>query len=226
MKPILILMIVCSFAFSQIENIDCNKIDTISISKTRMIAIEYSCNKLYKEYYIDTLVNGKQNGLSLGFYYNGSKAAKSYYSQGKLNGLSIRWYQNGSIMDSAWYLNDKKTGTTKFWSEKGILTELRSYDSFGKRNGLSQSWYEGGKPKDSIIYKDGAPTEEHEFYINGKLKHSMFFSRPDFIITGKFFDIKGKKTGEIVNGNGKAPRYDDDGMLLKVWEVKNGKFVE
>ena len=63
--------------------------------------------------------NGKQHGISKGWWPNGELKSKWNYKDGKLDGLHTLWYQNGQKKDEETYKDGKYNGLYNIWYKNG-----------------------------------------------------------------------------------------------------------
>jgi antitoxin component YwqK of YwqJK toxin-antitoxin module len=111
----------------------------------------YYSNRNIKGLY--QLKDGKQDGLTTGWYENGEKKAEVNFKDGKQDGLTTKWYENGQKQDEGNWKDGKQDGLTTGWYENG---EKKAEVNFkdGKQDGLTTKWYENGQKQDEGNWKD------------------------------------------------------------------------
>ena len=76
-------------------------------------------------------VEGKIEGLSIGYYPSGEVEYIGYKENGEINGDYIKFHENGEIAITGQFKNGLYVGTFKFFDNKGEITEKNKYDQFG-----------------------------------------------------------------------------------------------
>ncbi|MDD4141743.1 MAG: toxin-antitoxin system YwqK family antitoxin [Bacteroidales bacterium] len=99
------------------------------------------------------------------FYFNDGVSVKqeTYYKNGKLNGPSKRWFYNGKTEVEEYYINDSLDGTKKIWDEKGQLI-VEDHYTMGILNGTSKKWYSNGQLQIDAFFIDGLADGEWKYY--------------------------------------------------------------
>jgi antitoxin component YwqK of YwqJK toxin-antitoxin module len=99
-----------------------------------------------------TYKNGKQEGLSTGWYENGWKKWGSNWKAGERNGRTIRWYENGQKSLEENY-KDGKLVSAVAWKRNGQKCPVTKIDEDG--NGLYVWYNEDGTESFRIFFKNG-----------------------------------------------------------------------
>ena len=146
----------------------------------------------------------KGNGVLVYEYYeNGQKQSQLNFKDGKMDGLGTRWYRNGQMEKEVTYRDGKKDGLLTEWYGNGQKRLELNYKD-GKEDGLTTLWYENGKKQGEGTYKG------------------------DKLMTAVIWKPNGEKCPEtnIVDGNGLAVFYNDDGTENRRQTCKDGDWVE
>lgn len=98
--------------------------------------------------------NGKQEGIEVVKYANGTTAEKRLYDNGRKQGLHEAWYPNGAMKFAYHYKNDMYEGNVKEWMENGQLIRDFNYKD-GHENGKQRLWYADGKLLANYEVKNG-----------------------------------------------------------------------
>jgi antitoxin component YwqK of YwqJK toxin-antitoxin module len=77
-------------------------------------------NNLWAE---ENYVDGKRNGESFGYYYDGQVAFKRNYKDGKVNGKWIIYYENGMIHEKRNSVDGKPDGKWVVYHENGDILD-------------------------------------------------------------------------------------------------------
>ena len=80
---------------------------------------------------LESYVEGKIKGLSIGYYPSGEVEYIGYRENGQINGDYIKFHENGQIAITGQFKNGLYIGTFKFYNEKGEITEKNKYNQFG-----------------------------------------------------------------------------------------------
>ncbi|MDR2084524.1 MAG: toxin-antitoxin system YwqK family antitoxin [Bacteroidales bacterium] len=108
--------------------------------------------------------NGVPDGVAKFYFQDGKNInAISNYKNGKLEGGTTRWYYNGLKEYEEFYTNDQLHGTRKAWDKNGNLILEEEY-THGELNGISRTWYSNGQIKIDAYYLDGMPHGNWVFY--------------------------------------------------------------
>ena len=110
---------------------------------------------------------------------NGNKIEELRFRNGELNGLSEGFYEEGSKRFENFYTNGK-LGHTVYWYENGVIRLEEDHDSNGKIHGLSTTSNWNGTLKMTVNYLHGrlhgnvthydqnGNFESQVLFINGK----------------------------------------------------------
>lgn len=146
--------------------------------------------------------------------------AKIPYCRGALEGTAVYYHKNGNVWKEIPYCGNLISGETRLYLESGELFQSTMYCS-----GL----------------KDGASTR---FWCEGTIAAQEEYQR-GLLITGAYFDREGCPVGKITNGDGtrvlfgktrvnelqeyrhglqegRVEAYDDAGVLVSFYHMKNG----
>jgi antitoxin component YwqK of YwqJK toxin-antitoxin module/ankyrin repeat protein len=193
---------------------------------------------------IDRMKNDKFHGLQQSWYKNGQlkrilnynegdllDTTFSYYESGKLRSIGLdngRWFtlsENGDTLSVGNKRNGKSIGTHNAWYENGNREFTITYNDSGKKDGLSVRWREDGTVQDSVIYRNGEMIEGWCYYDNGNLQYNLKKKGNDQYYSLVFYDPKGKKCGEVNNGNGTYIFYQSDGSSPAKVTKENGRSI-
>ena len=81
---------------------------------------------------LDSYLDGKLEGIILGFYPSGEKEFIGYRKNGEINGKFIRFHKNGEIEISGQFNNGLYSGVFKYFNERGEITEETSFNKSGE----------------------------------------------------------------------------------------------
>ncbi len=151
--------------YKVIENDDCVIFSHIVEYDSTNIIID-----LYDDGQLDFVQNknedGKQDGLSIGWYETGEKYFEGIYKDGIKDGLWTWWYKNGQKNEEITYKDGDDRLTTR--------------------------WYETGEKKFEGIYKDGEYIELHTYwYDDGQKKKEIIYNEDGKKISVKEWDVWG-----------------------------------
>ena len=214
--------------------------DTVFLDKDTML----SCTTFYKSGRIRNvyqLKNDKFHNRHTSYYENGQiesiatynrgelvDSTYSYYPDGKLEGIGVkngRWFtlsKNGDTLSVGNSKNGKSIGTHNAWYENGKREFTITYNDSGKKDGLSVRWREDGTVIDSVIYRNEEIIEGWHYYDNGKLHYIQKKKGNDKYYSMICYDPKGKKCGEVKNGNGTYIFYRSDGTTpVKITNIND-----
>ena len=116
---------------------------------------------------------------------------------GELKGIGKEYNEKSQLIFEGEYSNKKKNGKGKEFDPTGKLVFKGEYYN-GFRNGKGQEYFNNG----NIMF-------EGEYLNRNK-------------INGYFYNIKGEKESQIIEGKGKIKEYDYDGRLTFEGEYKEG----
>ena len=100
-----------------------------------------------------TWKNGKLNGLFIQYNEDGNKQKEGNYIDGKPCGIWILWYKNGQKEFEKTYKDGKYHGLETRWYQNGNKEFEGTYKD-GKKEGLWTHWYENGQKEFEITYKN------------------------------------------------------------------------
>ena len=112
----------------------------------------YYSNRNIKVLY--QLKDGKQDGLTIGWYENGQKKAEVNYKDGKQDGLTTIWYENGQKKAEGNYKDGKEDGLVTFWYENGQKKDESNWRDGKVVNG--KVWLPDGRICPISKIKDGS----------------------------------------------------------------------
>ena len=81
---------------------------------------------------LESYVNGKVDGVVLGYFPSGKVEFIGYRKNGEINSNYIKFYENGEIAITGQFNDGLYTGTFKYFDENGKVIEKRKYDKYGK----------------------------------------------------------------------------------------------
>jgi antitoxin component YwqK of YwqJK toxin-antitoxin module len=200
---------------------------------------------LYKSWYKNgqvensfNYVNGCLSDTSFSFFENGHIQLIAKNSGCNRRGWSISFFENGDTVSISTPQSFKS-----FYKTHKIRTK-QFFNENNKKHGLCESWREDGTRKDSTVFKDGNTIEAREYYLTGKPRYwerykgvevTTIEKFPDGstldnvhnpIIEGTYYDLKtGKILTKIINGNGKAIYFAEDGTNPDTCIIQNGARV-
>ena len=102
--------------------------------------------------------DGKQDGLTMGWFENGQKWYEENFKDDMWHGLQTMWYENGQKKKEGNYKEGKEDGLHTSWYENGQKTEEENYKD-GKWHGLQIGWYEDGTEAGRRTFKNGEPVD-------------------------------------------------------------------
>ena len=158
-------------------------------------------------------------------YENGVLIRQYRYFLCKDSGVFLYFGENGDTLTKTFFAGNKNIGTSRQWHSVGHPKHFVTYnDSSGRRNGWEVYWYKNGNVKDSTLYTCDSFVECTHFYHNGNVAIKKRYDR-----SGKggysavTYDIRGRKTGEIIRGNGTVVECDSIGNNCQETTLKDGK---
>ncbi len=81
---------------------------------------------------LQSYVNGKVDGVVLGFFPSGEVEFIGHKKNGEINGDYIKFYENGKIAITGQFSDGLYIGTFKYFDENGKLIEKSKYNNYGK----------------------------------------------------------------------------------------------
>lgn len=104
--------------------------------------------------FIDTYVEGIQNGPSVSYYESGALRYQSEYKDGVQNGPVISYYESGGVHATATILNGYTEGVRTTYWENGTVAQISDFTN-GVLNGRYISYTSDGRLVVSCIYSQG-----------------------------------------------------------------------
>jgi antitoxin component YwqK of YwqJK toxin-antitoxin module len=99
---------------------------------------------------------------------------KWYYKDGKQHGVSKGWWPNGALKQERTYKDGEYDGLHTLWDENGQKRIEKTYKD-GKVDGLYTVWYENGQKERERTFKDGKPDGLWTYwYMNGQKKEGTY----------------------------------------------------
>ncbi|WP_301921076.1 toxin-antitoxin system YwqK family antitoxin [Ferruginibacter sp.] len=89
------------------------------------------------------IINGWENGLAKGCYYDGVKLLERFYTNGKKEGSFKQWWRNGNYRYLFHYKNDKYEGSQLVFFPDGSKRQESTYQN-GDEEGIQRIWNEQG----------------------------------------------------------------------------------
>jgi antitoxin component YwqK of YwqJK toxin-antitoxin module len=81
---------------------------------------------------LESYVNGKIEGVSIGYYPSGEVDYIGYRENGEINGDFVKFHQNGEIAIQGQFSDGFYVGTFYYYDEKGEITERNKYNEYGE----------------------------------------------------------------------------------------------
>ena len=99
---------------------------------------------------------------------------KWYYKDGKQHGVSKGWWPNGALKQERTYKDGIQDGLYTIWYENGQKRYERTFKDGYNEDGLWTYWYESGQKREERTYKNGKLVDEwtfvYDYYENGQKK--------------------------------------------------------
>lgn len=174
------------------------------------------------------------NGFIEEYYLNGQLKHSGFYENGQiLNGQSLDYYENGKPEQIGQLKDSNRVNQWIWYTEDGFVETICQYDSLG-RTVMELSFYENGNVMDyQLVQNDSAclklglffyETGELEKHYNQPLCKSENERRVyrEYYKNGEL-----KLKGQYLNRkkNGLFEYFDNNGVLIKTEEYKNGKLI-
>lgn len=80
---------------------------------------------------LESYVNGKIEGVVIGYYPSGEVEYIGYRQNGEINGDYIKFFENGEIAIQGQFKNGLYVGTFNYFDQNGKLIEKSKYNEFG-----------------------------------------------------------------------------------------------
>ena len=147
------------------------------------------------------------------------------FNRGKQDGLKITWRNNGQ-KDSEQIWKDGKVMTFATWKPNG---EKCPVTKVVNGNGVMVAYRDDGTERRRVIYKDSEQAAEESIYRydNGQ-KMTRRTYKDGKLLTLVVWKPNGEKcpVTNVVDGNGVAVFYNDDGTEDYRWTYKDGLWTE
>ncbi len=101
----------------------------------QMIEIEKDGSVVYRL----PIINGKEQGLAIGFYNTGEKLVERNFSNGEKQGIFKQWWPNGNLRYLFNYNHDKYDGQQIVYFHFGKVQEEKNYSN-GVEEGAQRIW--------------------------------------------------------------------------------------
>lgn len=111
-------------------------------------------------------VDGKKQGLWLGYASNKMITDSTTYRDNKPIRNSFKWYANGYLSDSSVW-NEDESGLQATWFDNGNVSSTGRYTAGRKANGTWQFFHKNGKPASLEIYTNGVLISKQYFDETG-----------------------------------------------------------
>ena len=99
------------------------------------------------------IIEGRENGLALGWYNTGEKLLERYFKQGKIEGTFKQWWPNGNYRYLFNYKNGLLNGPQTVFFPNSKIRQKSNYQ-LGKEAGLQQTWDTSGQLVSNYTIKD------------------------------------------------------------------------
>ena len=125
-----------------------NGLDTVYIQsyfkgvKNGQFVRFYPKNRIFEK---RNYINGKKEGIHIGYWEDGSLAFKYNLKDDEYNGSLKEWNRNGQIIKSFNYVNGYEKGSQKLWFDNGevrsnyVIKNNRRYGLLGTKNCINVS---------------------------------------------------------------------------------------
>lgn len=198
------------------------------------VALLASCRHTETEYYPNGKVksvihykNKKEDGLSVYYREDGSKALEIEMKNGRKNGKMVRWFSNNVPETTAYYQNDSLEGDFVEYDRKGFpLTRIEYHN--GRKEGAYFSWHDRDLVREKGYFKNDLYDGEWEYYDRrGVLVGEASFSMGSGVLTG--YDPFGNilQTSHYENNmkNGAEVHYASNGDTAIIIQYKNDRIL-
>ena len=193
-----------------------------------------SCYHTETDYYPNGAVksvirykNKKEDGLSVYYREDGSKALEIEMKDGKKNGKLVRWFSNNVPESVAYYRNDSLEGNLTIYDRKGFpLTQIEYHD--GKKEGAYFSWHARDVIREKGFFKNDLYDGEWEYYDKrGVMVGEAAFRMGEGLQTG--YDAFGNllQTTHYAHNmkNGEEIHYASNGDTLVIIQYKDDRIL-
>ncbi|MBL0024076.1 MAG: toxin-antitoxin system YwqK family antitoxin [Saprospiraceae bacterium] len=100
------------------------------------------------------VVDGKENGIALGWFETGEKRYERSFINGDRDGTHKIWYKNGQLGNVNFYKNDKLEGEQISYFESGNLWQSLHYVN-GYEEGKQKTWNDSARVINNFTVKNG-----------------------------------------------------------------------
>ncbi|WP_461095157.1 toxin-antitoxin system YwqK family antitoxin [Spirosoma gilvum] len=100
------------------------------------------------------VVDGREEGVALGWYANGRKKYERSFRRGNREGVHRGWYPNGQLAFLYWFDDDKYEGEQKTFFESGHRWQSLQY-VHGYEEGKQKTWNDSGRVVNNFTVKNG-----------------------------------------------------------------------
>ena len=101
-----------------------------------------------------SVMNGRLNGISEGWYTNGVRQLEEYFKEGVADGIRSTWHANGELRSEGGVRSGLQEGGYRQWDEKGNLLVEAEFAE-GKPDGLSLARFPSGYLKAEALMRHG-----------------------------------------------------------------------
>lgn len=114
----------------------------------------YDKEKTKKESFICRDAEGRTQGISIGWYEDGTLKSELYYKDGKIEGVRRQWYKDGLLRSEYNYKDGKKDGVYRKFHKRTETLYMEYNYKDGKKGGVYKEWHIGGTLVIEGNYKD------------------------------------------------------------------------
>jgi len=100
------------------------------------------------------VINGKVNGVALGWYKSGKKRYERDLINGNREGTDKGWHENGRLAFENFFKNDKYESEQRSYHENGQLWQSLHYKE-GQEEGKQKTWDKNGRVINNFTVKNG-----------------------------------------------------------------------
>lgn len=153
------------------------------------ITFDFNGDTLKLQEYEANLPNGVKKE-----YYTASVLKKiTHYKMGLLHGCQTKYSENGNKQLAISYFEGKKDNVWTYYFDNQEIARIEGWDK-GIKEGSFITYNATGTIINERYYKKGKPIGIHkEFYLDGREKHTMFYSKKGVIEEEYAFDDYGVK---------------------------------
>ena len=162
---LLLLSLLTSFAFSQINITELERIDGLWTKKGESKPF----NGDFKEIFEDgktkgtgTFVDGQLEGLRIQYFQNGNKRTEKNYKDSYPHGTAKEFYENGELKQIGEFVNNKESGIWIIYYPSGSK-HVESTFIDGVQHGKYMEFSKKGKLKVQYFFRDGKAEYSDEF---------------------------------------------------------------